>query len=572
MKIWVAVLAFCICAWPQSKPDVQPATVQGRVVAAEDGKPLKSARVSLLPLDESLPHSYAQSSDADGNFAFQAVTPGRYRFVVRRPGYVAQSYRATSGNPANLSLASGQHLDKVLFRMVRAAAIVGKVVDDSDEPVSGVQVEALLKAKVQGTGMRGGAQLVPIGMAASNDLGMYRIYGLAPGKYYVAAIDSGLPNFSDMNLMSGGVAMGLDTAQDEIGLNKFPPTFYPGTTQPSQAQIVEVKADDEIRIDFLLQPIKMHSVSGRVTTTSGVPLSDAMVRLRPKEIFGLFSGMEAMAKADSQGQFSVQNVAPGSYVLSAGTFGERHRLEGTVPVEMIDADLSNIHVIASAGITLRGRLVTDNGRPIPTSKDISVSISSVEDEFDEGGGYAEVKPDGTFVSSEVRPGIYAAQVSGLPEGWILSSVRFSNQEVLDSGFKVAAGSEASKLELIVSRSAAQISGTVFSKHTPLGGAKIFYVREEAGPSYAVTSGSSAIELPSVEADQNGQFSIKNLRPGKYYLLASAHLTEDISSDEPDEDEIRNKGEAIELRAKETKQVTLQVADNPQANTTESAPE
>jgi hypothetical protein len=375
-----------------------------------------------------------------------------------------------------------------------------------------------------------------------------------------------------MNLMGGGAVMGLDTAQDEVGLNKFPPTFYPGTTQPSQAQIVEVKADDEIRIDFLLQPIKMHSVSGRVTTLSGVPLSDAIVSLRPKEIFGLLSGMEAIAKADSQGLFSFPSVAPGRYVLRAGNLGERHRLEGTVPVEMIDADLSNIHVIASGGITLRGRLLTDNGGPIPTNKDISVAISSIEDEFDEGGGYAAVKPDGTFVSSEVRPGIYAAQVSGLPEGWILRSVRFSDQEVLDSGFKVAAGSEASKLELIVSRSAAQISGTVFSKHTPLGGAMIFYVREESGPSYAVKSGSSAIELPVVEADQNGQFSIKNLRPGKYYLLASTHSSEDISFDGPDQDEIRNKGEAVEVRAKETKQVTLQVADNPQSSSTESAPE
>ena len=124
-----AVLALTVSLLGQASPSpVKPGEhptvaciVEGRVIAAADGSPLKSARVSLVPerAESRKPQTYAATTDGDGHFLLKDVLPGRYRFLAARVGYVDQQYQAKGiGDGAVLSLKPGERVSGVLFHLI----------------------------------------------------------------------------------------------------------------------------------------------------------------------------------------------------------------------------------------------------------------------------------------------------------------------------------------------------------------------------------------------------------------------------------------------------------------------
>ena len=69
--------------------------------------------------------------------------------------------------------------------MLPQGVISGRVVDEDGDPISGASVQILRQAY-----MRGRKQLTPAQSNMTNDKGEYRIFGLAPGKYFVTATHS----------------------------------------------------------------------------------------------------------------------------------------------------------------------------------------------------------------------------------------------------------------------------------------------------------------------------------------------------------------------------------------------
>jgi len=115
------------------------------VVTAAEGSPLKSARVSLIP-EHSRSHNqiYATSSDSDGHFTLKDVPPGRYRFFAAHAGFVEQHYKAGIHDTGPLfSLRSGEKVSDVLFRLVTAAVITGRVSNEDGDSMQRVEVVAL---------------------------------------------------------------------------------------------------------------------------------------------------------------------------------------------------------------------------------------------------------------------------------------------------------------------------------------------------------------------------------------------------------------------------------------------
>src|SRR6266511_3954075 len=88
-------LLFCtVCAVPASAWQGAPAEipkpggVQGRVVDARSGDPVKKAVVFVLSDGDNRAGAY---SNADGGFSILHLPPGPYRITVQRDGFVADS-------------------------------------------------------------------------------------------------------------------------------------------------------------------------------------------------------------------------------------------------------------------------------------------------------------------------------------------------------------------------------------------------------------------------------------------------------------------------------------------------
>jgi hypothetical protein len=82
----LALLAVRLGGQPQSTTD-NLCSIEGQVVRAVTGEPLKSARLSLVQVAApDKPRSYKAVSDDKGRFQLTGVAPGRYRFVATGNG------------------------------------------------------------------------------------------------------------------------------------------------------------------------------------------------------------------------------------------------------------------------------------------------------------------------------------------------------------------------------------------------------------------------------------------------------------------------------------------------------
>jgi Carboxypeptidase regulatory-like domain len=84
---------------PQPTQPEDLCSVEGRVVNAITGEPIRRASVLLMrsdpvPGETGPPTSFSTQSDSSGQFAMKDIEPGKYRLTVNRNGYVAFTYGA----------------------------------------------------------------------------------------------------------------------------------------------------------------------------------------------------------------------------------------------------------------------------------------------------------------------------------------------------------------------------------------------------------------------------------------------------------------------------------------------
>ena len=273
---------------PTEDPTSAPCTVTGRVVMAAEGNPLKSTRVALIP-EHSRSHSqiYATSSDSDGRFTLKDIPPGRYRFFAAHAGFVEQRYKAGINDTGPLfSLRPGENVSEVLFRLVMAAVIAGRVSNEDGEPMQRVEVVALRRPSEEEIEDSDSSRLRKIQMksvasAESDDRGQYRIFGLKPGEYLIKAEDSFQPSRSGPVDESYWVKQSLGS--------EFGSVYYPGVTQMSQAQVIPIKAGEEAQSDITMRRVKTLEIVGRVIGPTG-PAANALIRFIAVQIRGLTAG------------------------------------------------------------------------------------------------------------------------------------------------------------------------------------------------------------------------------------------------------------------------------------------
>ena len=171
---------------PAAQQDTPPppgGKITGRVLAANDGRPVRRARAYVSA--PQLPEGRGTLTDDNGVFELTELPAGRYTLTVSKTGFVSLSYGQRrplqAGTP--LQLGDGQQMEGIEFRLPRGSVIAGRIYDELGDPMPGASVRVMRYQYAQGE-----RQLVPAGAAQTDDQGAYRVWGLNPGEYYVNAL------------------------------------------------------------------------------------------------------------------------------------------------------------------------------------------------------------------------------------------------------------------------------------------------------------------------------------------------------------------------------------------------
>src|SRR5262249_1430756 len=236
--------------------------------------------------------------------------------AVERNGYVTAEYgqRTISDPGAILTLTPGTNRTGLIFRMVSAAVISGRIFDDDGEPVPNAIVTAARDAYREGK-----RTLAIEASAQTNDLGEYRLYGMKPGSYYVAAVETSQRQVSGDRQYAAG-----NSQAPEQGHVK---TYYPGTIETAKSAAITVKAGEEIpSTDIVLRQVIVYRIRGHVSALgmqklpSGIGVSLAPKTGRMEWDQGSWRQIE---KED--GSFEFSDVQPGIYELNAYWFDQNKR-------------------------------------------------------------------------------------------------------------------------------------------------------------------------------------------------------------------------------------------------------
>jgi hypothetical protein len=479
-------------------------SVEGQLVNAATGAPVKHATVTLrmgrgvpAPAGQAAanPGANVVETDEQGRFALRNLPPGGYWLTAQRQGYLDQNQNQGMRSTDMLIVGENQKMTGLTLRLTPHAVISGKVFDIDGDPIAGVQVYALRSSYVNGKRQQvPGGMGFPMNPVTTNDLGEYRIAGLAADTYFVMA---GPPR-------SGSFAYGEQPPPPDKPELAYVSTFYPGATSAATATPVKVTSGADVRgTDIKLVKTKTVTIRGRIIDSGAPENRSAFVGLIPREAGGFPFGSTGSAMVLPGGAFQISAVTPGSYYLMARRSDDHGQVVagGGAVIEVGEKNLDGITVEMRPAVDVEGIVKSD-----PPGRCGGGFVSLLDESGSMGMPGANISSDSKFTLKNVYPGTYTLNLPNNGTCWV-ESVRFGGREMTGARVRVDG---AGPLEITMAVSQARVEGKVAdSAGKPVEAALVsFLAKDETWP--APRTGSTS---------RTGGFIMTGLRPGAYEVLA-----------------------------------------------------
>ena len=336
------ITIFCaatIATGQQPAPEATPAesrAITGRVVS-ESGQPLAGASVSAFRSNGGSGPRTATNSE--GYFNIQGLDPGFYRLSANLPGYIIQIPQL---DPTSTPLYRPG--DSASLTLVKGGVITGAVTNIDGEPVVNVGVRALRIRDAEGNKIRVAAFAQP---RMTDDRGYYRIYGLPPGTYIVAA---------------GGPGQYFGSVDPYA---KDAPTYAPASTRDTAAEFI-VRSEQEVTSDIRYRGEPGHAISGKVTGV--LPLaagaSDVGVQLSDIESRTMIA---AAAVTGDDRAFQINGISDGEYEITAlrgGGINSDLHMSPPRRVIVRGADVTGLNLVLAPMGSITGRIIVETDQKL----------------------------------------------------------------------------------------------------------------------------------------------------------------------------------------------------------------
>lgn len=472
-------------------------TITGQVVQAETTPtvPIESARVEL---SQGTGPKIVRT-DAQGRFRIADINPGQYTLKVMADGFAAAEY----GQPAfklpgkPLTIGGPAPIEPLNFKMVRAATVAGRVLDFDSEPIAGALI-AIYKSTYGPNGRR----LIVAGYTRSDDRGEYRLYWMTPDEYYIAA------SYTSARLGPLFVPINNNTLPAPNG---YPPMFYRNAPDSARAEKIQLKPGEQRNaVDFQMMRVPVVNIRGTITDgRTGRGVAVPVLLSGVSEIQG---GLSFQGQSDAAGKYELSGIPSGTYRMLV----QQVTLAGSTAMRSLDVgtqDILGYDVVIEPGVSVKGRIVTDDGAPLPSLGRPTILLAPALGTLASGGSPRLFQPSGEFEILNVQKGSYNVVSSGWPEDFYMKSATFGRADALSAPISIS-GEGQDVLEVVLSSGTGRVTGTIAASvgGPPFSGAQVVLVPEEK------LRDKTALYKTAI-TDQNGGFSFRSIPPGNYSVFA-----------------------------------------------------
>jgi hypothetical protein len=482
-------------------------------------------------------------TDSGGNFQVESVPCGDYFLDVSKPGFVSDqqtqpqvglSAALSSGSesesttsaprPKQVPVTLNPDSSRVQIPLNPAASLAGMVVDENNEALVGLSVQAIsIRPSLAGI------DYVPVQAAHTDDRGHYTLQNLSPGEYLVRLageaaattyFQSGTPNVDN----------------DHRGVR---PLYYPQAPSESTATVLNLSPGSEATADFHQTTEAAFDINGRLSQFVAQAYTQLFL-YRDGDHLPVGRAYVNLAT----GAFRVVDVPPGSYTLR---------------VEQYDGDRQQ-YLATEASVTVATEPIRDALISMQAAVDIPVSIS-----YEEGAQIdvslllllrpqhsrqnqrrlsilPQLKPEGSQTPIEGqgrsspaqapelgRPASPTSQASSpqqpmvftnvVPDKYRLSAqlldggssyvsaATLGNVDILHSEFSI--GSASGEMRITVRGDSATVQGAVTFQGRPAPEAQVYLIPND-GDAAGVKRGFTVTE---------GRYQIEGVPPGSYRIRA-----------------------------------------------------
>ena len=490
-------------------------------------------------------------TDGRGLYRFDRVPVGRYWVSAVKAGF-ARRYHGGSRDgelAATVEVGPRWQTDEVDVVLARGSVITGRVVDEGGFPMVGANVFLLQRVT-----QRGVVELRVARTGVTDDRGVYRVFDLEPGAYYVR----GMQGTQALMAVGENEWRGMDGSLRSEGYG-YAATFYPGVVVAAQARAVILRESQELGgVDFALARVPLGRVSGRVIAPPGGNPMESEARLLLAEGPRVPGGFLATWTGVG-GVFAFERVPRGRYVLEAtGRTGTGATAFGLQVVDVDGASVEGLSVVLSAGITVSGVVRFEGGTP--SWRDV-VNLQVTTALHEPVSGADEMRTtieagDGTFILRNLAPGRRRFGVMGLGEGRVLDRITLNGRDITDRAVTLSGGVRGTGVEIVVTDRVSELHGVVRAGRGATADRAVVVIFSSEPERWFPSSRYILTERPA----QDGRYRVRGVAPGDYWVTVAP-----LSAAEADDwlaprflDRLRTGATRVSVRKGDTVGVDLQV--------------
>jgi hypothetical protein len=504
---------------------------------------------------------------ADGRFSFTNLKEGRYRLAAIRVGsnYFPAEYGQHDVRQRGLPfpVTAGQAVKDLKLEMATTGAITGQIVDEDGQPIGHATVMALSEQYQKGEPRWYIERII-----MTDERGNYRLFWLGPGRYKVAAVYEN-PQQRNMNMGPAGppgrgAARYRATSPNltrqimpngEIVEEAYGVVYHGGVVDPLLARSIDVHPGEQyngIDISMGVGKSRTHHLRGTVISgATGQPVAGAQVGAIPLRWSP--NALVLTGTTNARGTFDLSGAFPERYVLGAVVVAPSNiqlppgvvvpagvvlnggvSQIGYLSVEVANADIENIRVVANDGVNIAGHVVIEGRSASANDPDLPrMNVSLVRDPDliamppgmmplpplppgtppNSRPGNGQVQASGDF-NLLVSQGDYRLNVNGsLPSNGYVKSIRIGGDDIQRSGMHVA-GAVQNPIQIVIGTDGGSISGSVLAS---VSGTMPNAVVALVPDAFDLRNRSDLYR--SATTDAQGNFRLASVVPGNYKLFA-----------------------------------------------------